>query len=171
MKSKKTKITHWQVAIFADIIIFVFLILYLVFWLTNAGENILNIQFWLNYISTHQSVLVLIFGYPIALFELSKAIYSLFDKPFLCIFNEKGISLYSLSGDLKIKWPEVSSFEVKQLENSPGKKSKSYKIYEIRLSKGHDPKEIKFTIETFSDTKIDSILNLGNIYQKRRYGS
>jgi hypothetical protein len=162
MTENKKKIAHWHIAIFANIIILVLLIWYPSFWLINSGENILAVKFWLNFISTQKKSLLLIIGYPIALFELSKGVYVLFDKPFLSIFGEKSIFLYSLSGNQQIKWSEVSSLEVKQLENLPGRKSKSYKIFEVTISKIYNDKEIKFTIETFSDTKIDSILNLKN---------
>jgi hypothetical protein len=137
-----------------------------VIWPLAAGKDILSLSFWLSMVSgLHPwNAIAYLIGYPAMYCFVLYVIFSNFDRPILCAFKEKFIYLYALSGVKKIPWEKVSSLDIKQIENSPGKMSKSLKYFEVNLRLTEETK-LQFQFETFSDTRVYEILDVWRVFQ------
>jgi hypothetical protein len=161
---KKAKITCWDWEIISALLLLRQLtlgILILFIWPTLGGENILSLNYWMGTYTglTPFKILLLLIGTPYLFIWTIYQLFINFGRLILAIFTEKDICLYSLNGVRTIPWVEISAFTIDQIENSPGRKSKSFKYFEVKLSTNHE-QDITFVFETFSDTKADLILKL-----------
>lgn len=137
-----------------------------VIWPLAEGKDILSPSFWLSMVSGLYlwNAIAYLVGYPAIYCFILYVIFSNFDRPILCIFGGKFISLYALSGIKKIPWREVFSLNIKQVENSPGKMSKSLKYFEVNLQITEERK-LQFQFETFSNTKVTEVLEMWRAFQ------
>lgn len=163
---KKRSVICWDNLVILALQSLLFIMFFTVIWPIAEGNNILSAGFWLSMLNGLSPTVVLIcaIGYPAMYCFILYVIFSNFDRPILCSFGGEFISLYALSGIKKIPWGEVFSLDIKQVENSPGKISKSLKYFEINLQIAEERK-LQFQFETFSDTKTAEILDVWRAFQ------
>jgi hypothetical protein len=164
----RKSIICWDFLIASNVICFGFFFFFTAIWPTISGFNIFAINYWLDLLKalTPLNTLLFLLGLFYSHFYTIYIILSNFERPILCIFTEQDIYLYSLCGTKKIPWRGVSLFEIKQIENSPGHVSKSFKFFEVSLQYSIE-KQLKFQFETFSDTKLSKILDVWTSFQIR----